>query len=118
MVVGSGELHVGALEHFQSRRDIQQGQCLHPLAMVFGQAVRDARAAVVPDPVKPLMAQFGHDFDHVLRHGALGIIGMVGQTLGFRGAAVTAQISAHQAVVFGELRCNLVPARQGLRITV
>ena len=86
--------------------------------MVFGKPVRHPCAPIMTDQVKALVAQLGHDFHHVLRHGALGIIRMVGQAFGFGRAAVTAQIRTDHGVILGKLRRDLVPASHGLRIAV
>ena len=53
---------------------------MNALTMIFGEAMRNTTATVMPDEMKSIMAQLLHDLGHILRHRALGIISMVGIT--------------------------------------
>ncbi len=86
--------------------------------MVQGHSMRHAPSAVVADHEEPFMTQDSHRLDLVLGHGALGIIGVVGQPVGLFAVSVTAQVRGHHAEAFCELRRDPVPDRVGLRIAV
>jgi hypothetical protein len=45
--------------------------------MIFGQAMRHARAAVVASEEKGVEPELLHDLDLILRHGAFGILQML-----------------------------------------
>src|SRR5258708_30497339 len=60
--------------------------------MVQGHSVSDPSSAVVADNEERFMTQGAHRLDLVLGHGALGIIRMVGEPVGFFAVSVTAQV--------------------------
>ena len=55
-----------------------------------------------------------HHLHLVLCHGALGVPGMVGATLGSSAVAVATQVGTHHGEVVGEQRCDPVPHGHGL----
>ena len=55
---------------------------LHGLGVVGGQPVRDPRAAVVGQHVETVEAERAHQHEHVPRHRALGVVGVVGAPRG------------------------------------
>ena len=118
VVIGGGKAQIGTFEHLQRRRDVEHGEGVYQITMIFGEAMRNAAAAIMPHEVKPIMAQLLHHLDHVLRHRALGIVRVIGQAFGLGGSAIAPQVSADHGVVFRQLGGNLVPARHGLWIPV
>mgnify|MGYP003694757717 CR=1 FL=1 len=118
MVVGFGELARHALIHRARRDDVEHGEPENLRRMVERHAVRDAAAAVVADDEEFLVAERPHDFDLVLRHRPLGVVGVVGQAVRLFAVAVAAQVRGDHAEALGELRGDLVPDGVRLRIAV
>ena len=59
-----------------------------------------------------------HDRDHVARHLDLGIGGVVRAGCGLERPAIAAQIRADDGEPPGQLRCDQVPHRMGLRVAM
>ena len=116
--IRGGEGLVGAGVHGGGRRDVEQHQLFDGARMVQRQPVRHAATPIVTADEIIVMAQRQHHFVQVLRHGALGIIAVVGQALGPRRIAVATQVRHHQAIMLLELRCQALPDCVGLRIAV
>ena len=57
MVVAQTELHVRALEMLDGGNDVEDGEFLHHVREVYGEAVGDAGAAVVAGEVEAAMAE-------------------------------------------------------------
>jgi hypothetical protein len=87
--------------------------------VVQGQAQRHVAAAVVPGDGETLMSQVVHETHEVLRHGPLGLLGVVGAHRHRAGGAVAAHVRAHhrEPVVHQE-RGDPVPRGPGARMTV
>ena len=63
----------------------------------------------MPGGVKTLVSKRGHNLDLVLRHGAKGIVRMIGAARRLLGVAVTAQIGRHHRELIGQSRRKFVP---------
>ncbi len=118
MVIGLGELQVGALVHLERGRDVEHGERLHAARVVARQAVRHASAAVVAHGVELDEAERLHGLHHVERHGALRVVGVPGHAARLGRVAVAAQVRTHHGVVARERRRDLVPHRVRLGVAV
>src|SRR6266852_3428214 len=118
VVIGLGELAGYACVHFARGNDVEHDELFHRSGMVQSHSMRYPPSAVVTDDEERFMTQGPHRFDLVLGHGALGIVGMVGQPMGFFAVSVAAQVGGDHAESFGGIRRDEVPDRVGLRIAV
>src|SRR5215467_1174969 len=76
------------------------------------------RAAVMTGGVEAIMAERRHDLDLIDRHGAEGIIRMIGATRRLFGIAIAAQIGGDNGELLGEARREFVPGQMTERIAV
>lgn len=118
VVIAHREGHVGPLEVFQRRDDIEQGEALHPPGMVDGQPVRDPGDTVMAGKKEAAVAKMLDDLDHVLRHLVLRVGRMAGGGGRLEGTAIAAQVRADDRVSPGQLRRDLVPHGMCLRIAM
>jgi hypothetical protein len=118
MIVGLRQGHIGAFEHLQRRRDVQDGQRPHPLTVVARQTMRHAGATIMPDQMELRVPKRLHHLDHIQRHRALCVVAVVWQTRRLGTVAVTAQIGADHAVTPGQNRRDPVPDRQSLWVAM
>ena len=118
VVVVAREAHVGGVVHVQRRRDVDHAQPAHRLRVVDREAVRDAPAAVMADQPEALVAQRAHQRDHVGRHRALAVVGVVGEPGRFRRIAVAAQVGHHEEETVGQPPRDAVPQHVRLRKAV
>src|SRR4029077_1526847 len=65
-----------------------------------------------------LVAERAHHLDLVLRHRALGVVGVVGQAVRFLAVAVAAQVGGDHGEALRELGRDLVPDRVRLGVAV
>ena len=86
--------------------------------MIEGQSIGDPAAAIVPDEEEAIESQLAHDVDLVLRHDALRIVAVVGQSVGLAAVAIAAQIRGNDGEARRQLIGDLVPDRVRLRVTV
>ena len=77
-----------------------------------------ARAAVMADQEKPLMAELFHHFDHVFGHHAMAVIDQLVAGLGQRGIAIAPEIGTHHVIALCELCCDRVPKHVIVRIAM
>ena len=77
--------------------------------MIKAHAMQNARATIVPGGIEAIMPERGHDLDLILRHGAEGIVRMIGAARRLLGIAVPAQIGRHHRKLFGKPRREFVP---------
>ena len=78
----------------------------------------DPAAAVVAGEHEALVAERRHDLDHVLRHRALGVGGVLRVGGRLAAVAVAAQVGADDGEALGQRRRHAVPHGVGLRIAV
>ena len=86
--------------------------------MIEAHAVGGARAAIVAGDEVAIVAEFLHDLDHVLSHGAERIVDVAVTGFRQRAVPVAAQIGQHDVIVLRQPRSDLVPADMVLRISV
>ena len=77
-----------------------------------------ARAAIMADQEKPLMAELFHHFDHVFGHHAMAVIDELVAGLGQRGIAIAPEIGTHHVIVLRELCRDRVPKHVIVRIAM
>ena len=118
MVVGGREPHVGLAVHGGGRGDVQNRKPVHAVRMVPRHAVRHPAAPVVPGDHEAVMAEAVHKPDHVIRHRALRVSGMVRAGCRHRAVTVASQIGSYDGEAFGQRGRDPVPHHIGLRITV
>src|SRR6266853_2528887 len=118
VVIGLGELAGYARVHFARGNDVEHGDLFHRSGMVQRHAMRDPPSAGVTDDEERFMTEGPHRLDLVLRHGALGIIRMIGKPVGLLAVSVTAKVRGDHPESLRELGRNAVPDRVGLRIAV
>ena len=83
------------------RNDVEDRGARHLVRMIETHAMQDARTAIVPGGIKTLVPKRGHDLGLIGRHGAEGIVRMIGAARRLLGVAVTAQIGRHHRKLFG-----------------
>ena len=86
--------------------------------MLDAEAPRDARAAIVADDGKAIVAERVHHVDVVLRHGALRVVRVIVAVRRFAAVAVAAQVRQDDREALRQARRDLVPLDVGLRIAV
>src|SRR6185437_8504450 len=118
MVVIGGERLVGPRENLGGRDDVEEGRALDAVGMIETQAMKDARAAVVPHRLKPLETELAHQFGLIGGHGALAVAGMVFARGWLRAVAITAQVGTNHREVPRQRRRQLVPHGVGLGISM
>ena len=86
--------------------------------MLDAEAPGDARAAIVADDGKTIVAERVHHVDVVLRHRALRVVRVVVAVGRLAAVAVPAQVRQDNREALRQARRDLVPLRMGLRVAV
>jgi hypothetical protein len=86
--------------------------------MIEREPVRDSAAAVMPADEELLEAEAAHQRQHVERHRALAVRGVIGRPFGLVGLAVAAQVRDHEHERAAPPLGDLVPRRVRLRKAV
>ena len=100
------------------RDDVEYGGARYLVRVIEAHAMQHARTTIVSRGIKPLVPKRGHDLDLILRHGAEGIVRMIGAARRLFGIAVAAQIGRHHGKLFGKPRRKFVPRQMAERIAV
>lgn len=79
VVVAEPEGHVGALEVFNRRQDVEHGKLDHTLWMVERKSMGNASSTVMTTDEEAFVSKVTHDFDHIHCHFCLGIRGVIGR---------------------------------------
>jgi hypothetical protein len=86
--------------------------------VVGRQPVRDSGAAVMGEHVEAVETERSHEREHVPRHRALGVVGVVGRGGRLARIAVAAQFGSHQRETSCQRRRHAMPDGRGLRVAV
>lgn len=79
MPVRRGELRRHALEVFDDRNAVQEGDGGHRLRVIQGEPQGDIATPVVAGDREPIVSQRMHDLEHVCGDGTLAVRGVVGR---------------------------------------
>jgi hypothetical protein len=88
------------------------------MRMIESQAMRDTSAAIVAADEETVVAEPAHEIEHVLRHCALAVSGVIGRAFRFARVAVAAQVRHHEREALAKPRSDGVPDSVRLRKAV
>ena len=96
--------------HFSAAvHDIEQRKSPHGGGVVEGEPVPYTSTTVVPCEEECSVTECGHDLNHVGRHRTLGVIRVVGRTLGLAAVAIAAKVRTHHRIVLRKRWRDLLP---------
>ena len=113
-----GEGLVGVAVQGRCRRDAQQRQSRDSLRMVKGQAMRDARAAIMAHQGKAVVPERPHDLDLIAGHNPLGIGQVVAAALPLAAIAIVPEVGGDHREPLGQARRDLAPSHVGVWMAV
>ena len=103
---------------FHQRETVHYHEPRHHVRMIYCDAERNERPAVVAHDGDLLVAKVPHEQDHVIGHCPLGGLSVLGRVAGKRRLSVAAQVRVDDEERAGEERRHSVPRRMRTRMAM